>query len=509
MDINVVQTSAYDVTQEQDMVVIGIFEEDTLTGIAAAYDEELGGAITRRIADGDFKPKLGNSFTEFYTEFDTATDKAVRNVRILLVGLGKREKFDRHAFNKASNAVVKAIAGRAFTSVLVRLVEEVNTTFGTELDALRHLATTLVDGQYEFNEFKSKTEPEVFPASVTILVTDDVDATLAQDALNTGVAIANGIAFTKNLGNTPSNVCTPTWLSQQAETLDSENTNVMVLDVAEISNLNMNSFLSVAQGSVEEPRLIVIQYNGATDPNEAPIVLVGKGITFDSGGLSLKPSAGMNEMKYDMLGAATVIGAIKAIQEIGLTKNVVGIIPACENMPSGNAVKPGDIVTSMSGKTIENLNTDAEGRLILCDALTFAQTQLAVKPALIVDMATLTGAISVALGEVHSGLFTKDDLLADALIDAGYGAMDTVWRLPMDQEFDDMLKSNHADMANIGGGRNGGSSSAACFLGRFIEDGVRWAHLDIAGTASTSGKDKSATGRPVPMVVQFLINQAK
>jgi leucyl aminopeptidase len=519
MDIKVVLEPAYDAATVEDMVVIGVFDDEEMGDIAYRYNFELNGFIAKRIADGDFSPKLGNTFTEFYTKPRTTYTEDSGAVRIALIGLGKQAKFDRHAFNKAAEAVASIIKGRKFASVLVRLVEQVNTQYGSALDALRELTMKLRVAQYSFNAFKSKAEPVDFPASITVTVHGDESITFAQDAVNTGEAIAAGMAFTKDLGNTPANVCTPTWLANEALKLDTNvigkpMTSVNVLGLEQIKSLGMNSFLSVAQGSVQEPKFIVIQYCGAEDsaigPNasmEAPIVLVGKGITFDTGGISIKPSSGMNEMKYDMLGAGTVLGAIKAIQQIGLKKNVIGIIPACENMPSGNAVKPGDIVTSMSGITIENNNTDAEGRLILCDALTFAQKNLLVKPELIIDMATLTGAICVSLGEVHSGLFTKDDTLAKDLIAAGYGAMDTVWRMPMDKEYDDMLSTNHADVANVGG-RDGGSSSAACFLGRFVEDGTVWAHLDIAGTASTGGKNKAATGRPVPLIVQFLLNKA-
>jgi leucyl aminopeptidase len=498
MEIKVVRHSDYDKTQDQDMIVVGVFEEDILTGIVSEYDSYFAGVISKRIADGDFKPSLGNTHIEFVTSLS----------RVLLVGLGKREKFDRHAFNKAVSAVASNIKGRAFSGVLVRLIEQINTQYMTGLDALRELTMTLRGAEYSFDKFKSKAEPVVFPNAITVVIDDDESVPFAQDSVNTGNAIASGMSFTKDLGNTPGNVCTPTWLGEQAITLANKNTDVVVLTKYAIEQLGMNSFLSVAQGSVQEPKLILISYNGADNYDEAPIALVGKGITFDTGGISIKPSSGMNEMKYDMLGAGAVIGAIKAAQQIGIKKNIVGVIPTCENMPSGSAVKPGDIVTSMSGITIENNNTDAEGRLILCDALTYAQQKLRTKPSLIIDLATLTGAICVALGEVHSGLFTKDDELARDLINAGYGAMDTVWRMPMDQEFDDMLKTNHADVANVGG-RDGGSSSAACFLGRFIEDGTRWAHLDIAGTASTGGKNKEATGRPVPLLVQFLLNQAK
>jgi leucyl aminopeptidase len=478
-------------TPVNDMVVIGVFEEDTLTGLAKQYDDANNGIISQRIANGDFKPKLGHTFTE-YTQN-----------RLLLVGLGKEDKLDRHAFRTASNAVASQLKGRSFANVLVMLTQEEQIKFETELDSVRELVQAFRTKEYFFDAYKSKPEtPAVFPTLVTIVVSDGVDDTFAQDAINTAEAISLGMTFAKDLGNTPGNVCTPTWLGQQAETLVADNVSVFVHGQADIEAMKMGAFLAVAQGSSQEPKLIVVEYMGGT-AGDAPIVLVGKGITFDTGGISLKPSSTMDEMKYDMMGAATVLGTMKAIVENKLPLNVVAVIPTCENMPSHNAIKPGDIVTSMSGQTIEILNTDAEGRLILCDALTYAQQTY--NPVTLIDVATLTGAIVSALGEVHSGLFTKDDALAVQLINAGYGAMDTVWRMPMDKEYDESLKSNFADVANIGG-RTGGASTAAAFLARFTTETTAWAHLDVAGTASQGGTAKGATGRPVPLLVQFLTN---
>ncbi|MGA1636869.1 MAG: leucyl aminopeptidase, partial [Burkholderiaceae bacterium] len=298
------------------------------------------------------------------------------------------------------------------------------------------------------------------------------------------------------------NICTPTFLANTAKSLARQfRLKAEVLDRAAMEKLGMNALLAVAQGSVQPPQFIVLQHNGGT-AKDAPLVLVGKGITFDTGGISLKPPAEMDEMKYDMSGASTVLGVMHAVAEMGLKRNVVGVIPTAENMPSGSATRPGDIVQTMSGQTVEILNTDAEGRLILCDALTYVDKQF--KPAAVVDIATLTGACVIALGAVNSGLFSADDALAQALIDAGKTRLDTAWRMPLEEDYQEQLKSPFADMANIGG-RAAGSVTAACFLWRFAKN-YRWAHLDIAGTAWRSGQNKGATGRPVGLLVEFLKN---
>lgn len=318
------------------------------------------------------------------------------------------------------------------------------------------------------------------------------------------VAIAQGTALSKQLGNMPANYATPTHLGNIAKQLAKEyGFKAQVLERKQIAALKMNSFLSVAKGSTEPPRFIILEYKGST-AKAAPTVLVGKGITFDSGGISLKPGAGMDEMKYDMCGAASVLGTFKVLGELKPNINVVGLIAACENMPAGNANKPGDIITSMAGLTIEILNTDAEGRLILCDALTYAERY---KPAAVVDMATLTGACVVALGHHHTGLFANNEELAQELQTAGKAQQDTAWRMPLDADYSEQLKSNFADLANIGG-MPAGSVTAACFLSKFTEK-YPWAHLDIAGTAWKSGTNKGATGRPVPLLSQFLLNRAK
>ncbi len=338
---------------------------------------------------------------------------------------------------------------------------------------------------------------------ITLMTAKAPNAQQKQQFAN-AVAISQGSSLAKQLGNMPANYATPTHLGNVAKQLAKDyDFKVQVLERKQIAALKMNSFLSVAKGSTEPPRFIVLEYKGGA-AKAAPTVLVGKGITFDSGGISLKPGAGMDEMKYDMCGAASVLGTFKALGELKPKINVVGLIATCENMPAGNANKPGDIVTSMAGLTIEVLNTDAEGRLILCDALTYAERY---KPAAVVDIATLTGACVVSLGHHHSGLFANNDDLAQELQTAGKTQQDTAWRMPMDAEYSEQLKSNFADLANIGG-MPAGSITAACFLSKFTEK-YPWAHLDIAGTAWKSGASKGATGRPVPLLSQFLLNRAK
>jgi leucyl aminopeptidase len=326
----------------------------------------------------------------------------------------------------------------------------------------------------------------------------------AQRGLAHGQAIAAGAALTRDLANLPANVCTPTYLAQQAKELARSYPAVkaQVLDEAELKRLKMGSFLSVTNGTEEPARLIVLRYDGGR-AGAAPVVLVGKGVTFDSGGISLKQPPGMDEMKFDMTGAASVFGAIKAAAEMGLALNLVGVVPACENMPSGRATKPGDIVRSMSGQTIEIINTDAEGRLILCDALTYARR---FKPAVVVDIATLTGACVIALGAHLSAVMSNDDTLAGELTAAGARAEDRCWHMPLGEEYHEQLKSNFADFANACS-REGGAITAACFLAKFTE-GLRWAHLDIAGTAYLGGANKGSTGRPVPLLMDFLISRA-
>ena len=333
---------------------------------------------------------------------------------------------------------------------------------------------------------------------MTSELTAELDTAVLQ-----GHAIATGMALAKDLGNLPGNICTPTHLAETAESLGKQHKfDVEVLDRDDMEKLGMGSFLSVARGSHQPPKFIVMHYKGGK-AKAKPVVLVGKGITFDTGGISLKPAAEMDEMKYDMCGAASVLGTFKAVAQMGLPINLVGLIPTTENMPGGGATKPGDVVTSMSGQTIEVLNTDAEGRLILCDALTYAER---FKPECVIDVATLTGACVVALGKIPSGLLANDDELAAEILRRGTESGDRAWQLPLWDEYQELLKSNFADMGNIGG-RYAGTITAACFLSRFTKD-YKWAHLDIAGTAWVSGDAKGATGRPVPLLSAFLIGRA-
>jgi leucyl aminopeptidase len=352
--------------------------------------------------------------------------------------------------------------------------------------------TYLVDKVGSENENESAFEIE----SIAIQSGDD-DA----HELSFGLATANGMSLARYLGDLPSNICTPTFLSDTAKSLAKEfSLGCEIIEESEMNKLGMGSLLSVSKGSIESPKLINLTYTG--NGNAKPVVLIGKGVTFDSGGISLKPGAAMDEMKYDMCGAAAVLGTMRAVAEMKLKVNLTIVVPAVENMPAHNASKPGDVVKSMSGQTIEILNTDAEGRLILCDALTYVEK---FNPEVVIDTATLTGAVIIALGKHHCGVMGNDQELVDDLISAGNKALDTAWQLPLDDEYDDLLKSNFADMANIGG-REAGTVTAACFLARFSKK-YRWAHLDIAGTAWVSGKNKGSTGRPVPLLTQYVIDQ--
>ena len=364
------------------------------------------------------------------------------------------------------------------------------------------LVGAVADATYLYRHTKPSAT-DVSPLAMVTLLCGKDDGKAVQLGLQRGRAIASGVKLARECANRPGNHCTPTYLAEQAQKIGKDHDlKVQVLDRKDVEKLGMGSFLAVAQGSDEPLRFIVARYQGAAK-TQAPVVLVGKGITFDTGGISIKPSSEMDEMKFDMGGAASVLGTLLAIAELKPKLNLVCIIPSCENMPSGRAVKPGDVVTSMSGQTIEVLNTDAEGRLILCDALTYAER---FKPAVVVDVATLTGACVVALGHHFSGMFTTDDALAAQLLAAGTAALDPCWRMPLDEAYDEALKSNFADVGNIGG-RAGGAITAAMFLRRFTSK-YRWAHLDIAGTAWKSGVAKGSTGRPVPLLTHFVLAQA-
>lgn len=478
--------------QQSDCIIVGVFEGNKLTDATKELDRATNKAMSEVLKNGDFEGKLNTTLVLHQLTGVTAA-------RVMLVGLGKQDEFTEKQYRQAVRAAVKAMpkgvanAGFFLTEIAIRK--------SNIYAKVAQLVEVAVDATYVVNAMKTKKADDCVFNHITIHVAkSENDA--AEAAIKQGNSIGAGVTLAKNLGNLPPNICTPAYLGEQAKSLAKQyGFKVEVLEKAEIEKLGMGSFLGVAQGSVQPPRLIVLQHlNGKKD--QKPVVLVGKGITFDTGGVSLKPGADMDEMKYDMCGAASVFGTFKAIGELNLPLNVVGIIPTCENMPDAGAIKPGDILTSMAGLTIEVLNTDAEGRLILCDALTYAER---FEPSVVVDIATLTGACVIALGHHPSGLFSNKDALAKELLDAGDAAHDRAWHMPLWDEFQTQLDSNFADMANIGG-RAGGSITAACFLSRFTKK-YDWAHLDIAGTAWKSGKEKGGTGRPVPLLTTFLIQR--
>jgi leucyl aminopeptidase len=482
--------------QRSACVVVGIYEPRKLSVAAEIVDRASGQFLGDIIRRGDMEGKAGTTLL-LHNVPGTLSD------RVLLVGLGKEREFRENEYRAAIATAVKTLnetGGFDGTLFLTELpVKKRDVTW-----RIRQAAIVVHETLYRFDQLKSKKDEVRRPLrKITFAVDSRAELSAAEAALAEGQAIASGMNLAKNLGNLPGNVCTPTYLAQQALQIAAEfKLSVEILERADMEELGMHSLLSVAKGSHQPPKFIVL-HHALGKKDEKTVVLVGKGITFDSGGISLKPGAEMDEMKYDMCGAASVLGTMRAIAQIKLPINVVAIIPTTENMPGGAASKPGDIVTSMSGQTIEILNTDAEGRLILCDALTYAER---FEPDCVVDIATLTGACIIALGHVASGLLANDDSLARELIDAGQEAHDRAWHLPLWEDYQEQLKSNFADMANIGG-RAAGTITAACFLSRFAQK-YDWAHLDIAGTAWKSGKEKGATGRPVPLLTHFLIARA-
>jgi leucyl aminopeptidase len=480
--------------QRTDCVIVGVFEGQKLTEAAKSLDMASNKAISAILKNGDMEGKLSTTLVLHSIAEVAAT-------RVLLVGLGKLAEFTEKQYRQAVRAAIKALPkGVASASMFLPELAIKQSNIASKV---AHLVEVVMDATYQVNAIKQK-KPEQKPLNKIAIHVEKADNAQADAALKQGLAIGEGVSFAKDLGNLPPNICTPTYLGEQAKKLAKQyGFKVDVLGKAEIEKLGMGSFLGVAQGSVEPPRLIVLQHLKGKK-TQKPLALVGKGITFDTGGISLKPGAEMDEMKYDMCGAASVLGTFKAIGEMGLAINAVGIIPTCENMPDAGAIKPGDILTSMSGQTIEVLNTDAEGRLILCDALTYAER---FEPSAVVDIATLTGACVIALGHHASAVFSNKDTLAHELLAAGEAAHDRAWHMPLWDDYQNQLDSNFADMANIGG-RAGGSITAACFLSRYAKK-YDWAHLDIAGTAWKSGKEKGGTGRPVPLLTTFLVKRAE
>ncbi len=482
--------------QRSACVVVGVFDNRKLSLSAELIDRASNGYVSEIIRRGDMEGKLGSTLL-LHNVRGTLAD------RVLLVGLGKERDFRDKEFRAAVRATVKLLNETGSYEAVVYLTEEKvkRREVGWRVE---HAVVVAMEAVYRFEQMKSQpTEVRRPLRKLTLSVPQRSDLAAGEKAAAQGLAIAHGMELACDLGNLPGNVCTPTYLGERALALAGEfpDLKVQVLDRPQIEALGMGSFLSVTNGSEQPPRFIVMEYMNS--PKKArPYVLVGKGITFDTGGTSLKPGLDMDHMKFDMCGAASVIGAMRAMLELKPPISVVALVPACENMPSGRATKPGDVVKSMSGQTIEILNTDAEGRLILADALTYAERY---EPEAVVDVATLTGAMVIALGHVACGVFSNNDALGRALVAAGDEAYDRGWPMPLWDDYHDGLASNFADMANIAG-RSAGSITAACFLSKFAKK-FDWAHLDIAGIAYRNGKEKGATGRPVPLLVTWLLSQ--
>lgn len=481
--------------QRSDCVVVGVYAGGKLSPSAQLLDRATKQQLSAIIARGDMPDKVASTLMLHHVP-------GIAAERILLVNLGKPAEFSAAQFLNVLRASFAALHKTASKDAALYLTD-VAVKGCDEGWKIRQSVLLAAESGYRSDQLKSKPAPAPVLSGI-LLGSSDKPNSAAQSALNQAVAIAHGMSLAKNLGDLPGNICTPSYLADQAKAIAGQyKLKVAILEEKDMQKLGMHSLLSVTRGSRQPAKLITLEYIGGSK-KQKPVVLVGKGITFDTGGISLKPGADMDEMKYDMCGAASVLGTIKAIAEMKLKLNVVGVIPSCENMPDGAATKPGDIVTSMSGQTIEILNTDAEGRLILCDALTYSAR---FEPDTVIDIATLTGACVIALGHVASGLYSNQDKLAKELLEAGEYSHDRVWHMPLWDDYQQQLDSNFADMQNIGG-RAGGSITAACFLARFTKD-YRWAHLDIAGTAWKSGKEKGATGRPVPLLTQYLIHRAQ
>jgi len=484
--------------QRCDCLVVGVFERGELGSEAQAVDRAMRGRLRALLARGDFSGRAGE--TLLMTE-----PVAIKATRLLLVGVGGKAQYNRRAWRRALAHAITALTRTRVASAALSLERPV----GRELDDFyfgRAVAEAAGTGLYRINDLKSARKPRP-PALARVLCGPVTSGSLGavRRGLAAGAAVSESSRLLRNLGNLPANICTPRYLAAHARELERtyrRHLRVRIFDEAAIRRLKMGCFLAVTRGSEEPPRFIVLEYRGGRR-NRAPVVLVGKGVTFDTGGISLKDPGNMDEMKFDMCGAATVLAAIDFAARSELKINVVGLIPTCENMPSGRAIKPGDIVTSASGQTVEILNTDAEGRLILCDALNYARRY---DPEVVVDFATLTGACVIALGNHFTGVMANDDALARELVDAGARTDDRAWQLPLTEDYGDQLRSNFADMANIGG-REGGAITAAAFLGKFTQ-GLKWAHMDIAGTAWHGGAAKGASGRPISLVGDFLTRRA-
>lgn len=485
--------------QRTACLVLGVFESRRLSGLAERLDEKTGDFLSNVLRKGDIEGRIGQTLL-LHNIPNILSD------RILLVGCGKERELNDNAYREIIRKVIHTLSQTGCMDAVCFLTE-LNVK-GRDIQwKIRQAVETTLDALYCFDSYKSKKESHRKTLRRLIFtVPTRRDLSTGEKAVFVGQAIANGVQFAKNLSNQPPNICTPDYLANEANKLSTEfkNLNVGILDENEIEALKMGAFLAVAKGSIHPPRLITLEYRGGQKDKQKPIVIVGKGITFDTGGNSLKAPANMIGMKYDMCGAATVLATLRTAAELELPLNLVGIIPTAENMPGNTAARPEDIVKTMSGLTVEILNTDAEGRLILCDALTYCER---FNPEVVIDVATLTANCILALGKFPSGLYSNHNPLANDLLHAGLVSGDRCWQLPLWDDYQDSLSSNFADIANIPNSPEAGSIIAACFLSRFTKQ-FNWAHLDIAGTATRSGKERGATGRPVPLLMQYLIDRA-
>ncbi|PRI40973.1 Cytosol aminopeptidase [Haemophilus influenzae] len=481
-------------SQTTDCIVLGIYENNEFSKSFNEIDQLTQDYLNDLVKSGELTGKLAQIV--LLRDLQGLSAK-----RVLIVGCGKKGELTERQYKQIIQAVLNTLKETNMREV-VSYLTEIELKDRDLYWNIRFAIETIEHTNYQFDHFKSqKTEASVLESFIF-----NADCEQAQQAISHANAISSGIKAARDIANMPPNICNPAYLAKQAKNLAENSTalSLKVVDEEEMSKLGMNAYLAVSKGSENRAYMSVLTFNNAPDKNAKPIVLVGKGLTFDAGGISLKPAADMDEMKYDMCGAASVFGTMKAIAELNLPLNVIGVLAGCENLPDGNAYRPGDILTTMNGLTVEVLNTDAEGRLVLCDSLTYVER---FEPELVIDVATLTGACVVALGQHNSGLVSTDNALANALLQAATETTDKAWRLPLSEEYQEQLKSPFADLANIGG-RWGGAITAGAFLSNFTKK-YRWAHLDIAGTAWLQGENKGATGRPVSLLTQFLINQVK
>lgn len=488
------QAKSSALSQASECIILGVYENNEFSKSFNEIDHASQGYLNGLVKSGEISGKLGQSVL-------LRDLQGVAAKRILIVGCGKKGELSERQYKQLIQSLLKAVKDANIREV-VSYLTEIELKDRDLYWNIRFAIETIEYTNYQFDQFKSQKADIASLESFTF----NSDCEQAQRAIVHAQAITSGVKAARDIANMPPNVCNPAYLAEQAKKLAENSTalSLNVVDEAEMAKLGMHAYLAVSRGSANPAYMSILTFNNAPDKNAKPLVLVGKGLTFDAGGISLKPAAEMDEMKYDMCGAASVFGTMKAIAELNLPLNVIGVLAGCENLPDGNAYRPGDILTTMNGLTVEVLNTDAEGRLVLCDALTYVER---FEPELVIDVATLTGACVVALGQHNSGLVSTDDALSQDLLDAAAQTADKAWRLPLSEEYQEQLKSPFADLANIGG-RWGGAITAGAFLSNFTKK-YRWAHLDIAGTAWLQGVNKGATGRPVSLLTQFLINRVE